>query len=149
MDIKQISHHLYERIKKVIPIPCVDLILCVDGKVLLCKRLNYPAQGEWWIPGGRVLKGEKLEDAVLRKGYEELGAEVTIVRQVGAYGNIFDRVHCITAVYVVEFARGITSIELDEQHSGWKFADDLEGLHPYVVKEIEDSKVLGGKLWNA
>lgn len=144
MDAKQISGHLYTQIKRVMPIPCVDLILHIDNKVLLCKRESYPAKGKWWLPGGRVLKGEKLEDAVIRKGREELGVDVIIERQVGAYDNIFKRVHCIVAVYIVRLARKNATIILDTQHSEYKFTDRVDGLHPYLVKELEDSKVFGG-----
>lgn len=144
MDTKQISEALYAQIKKVIPIPCVDLVLHQSGKVLLCKRNNYPAKGEWWLPGGRVLKGESLEDAVIRKGREELGVDVVIERQVGAYDNIFSQVHSIVVVYVVRLAHKDATITLDTQHSECKFIDRVDGLHPYLVKELEDSKVFGG-----
>jgi colanic acid biosynthesis protein WcaH len=42
----------------------VDLVLVRDGReVLLGLRTNRPAQGSWFVPGGRILKNEKRADA--------------------------------------------------------------------------------------
>lgn len=143
MNIKHIGDHMYERIKRVMPIPCVDFVLHNGNTVLLCKRANQPAQGEWWLPGGRVLRDEKAEDAAVRKAFEELGVEVVIERLVGVYDNIFDSVHCFTVVYLVRLAHKNVPLRLDEQHSEYKFVDTLAGLHPYIAQEIKDSKVFG------
>ena len=48
----QIDKNLYKQIQKVMPIPCVDLVVVNDyGQVLLAKRRNEPAVNEWWFPG--------------------------------------------------------------------------------------------------
>lgn len=52
----------------------VDLIVKYsDGKILLGKRKNKPAQGIYFVPGGRVFKGERVRDAVDRQLTKELG----------------------------------------------------------------------------
>ncbi|HJV21843.1 MAG TPA: NUDIX domain-containing protein, partial [Holophagaceae bacterium] len=46
--------------------PLVSLDLIVrdpGGRVLVGRRRNRPAQGWWFVPGGRVGKGERLDDA--------------------------------------------------------------------------------------
>ena len=36
-------------------------------ETLLLLRDNEPEKDNWWFPGGRVIKGETLENAVIRK----------------------------------------------------------------------------------
>ncbi|HGU2589280.1 TPA: NUDIX domain-containing protein, partial [Escherichia coli] len=39
------------------PLISIDLIVENEfGEILLGKRINRPAQGYWFVPGGRVLK---------------------------------------------------------------------------------------------
>ena len=64
----------YRRICRIMPIACVDLLISdPDGKILLAKRANEPAAGQWWFPGGRVLYGERRKDAAARMLREETG----------------------------------------------------------------------------
>ncbi|AIF61170.1 colanic acid biosynthesis protein WcaH [Escherichia coli B7A] len=44
------------------------------GEFLLGKRTNRPAQGYWFVPGGRVQKDETLEAAFERLTMAETGA---------------------------------------------------------------------------
>jgi len=59
------------------PLVSIDLLVRNSaGEVLLGKRLNRPAQGYWFVPGGRILKDESLAHAFLRLTQEELGVAV-------------------------------------------------------------------------
>ena len=71
-----ISRELYSQILEHMPIPAVDFVLVHNHQVLLALRKDEPAKGQWWIPGGRVLKNETLETAVKRKALQEVGVEV-------------------------------------------------------------------------
>jgi len=141
LKAKQIGEHLYAQIKRRMPIPCVDLVLHQDNKVLLCKRLNNPLKGEWWLPGGRVLLGETLEEAVHRKAKEELGIGINIVRQVKTYDNIFPKdSHSIATVYqVVPMSE---DIKLDAQHNYYEWFDmnRLPHLKTILIEVLKDSK---------
>lgn len=65
-------------------IACVGAVAFdAQGRLLLVKRANPPAQGLWSIPGGRVEPGESAEVAVVREVLEETGLVVRIVREVG------------------------------------------------------------------
>ncbi len=56
------------------PLIAFDLIVRDEkGRVLLGRRRNPPAQGTWFVPGGRIRKDEPLEEAFLRITAEELG----------------------------------------------------------------------------
>jgi ADP-ribose pyrophosphatase YjhB (NUDIX family) len=53
-----------------------------EGQFLLSQRGDL---GTWGVPGGRLDKGERLEDAALREVREETGIEVEVERPVGLY----------------------------------------------------------------
>jgi GDP-mannose mannosyl hydrolase len=62
------------------------------GRVLLGQRLNRPAQGFWFVPGGRILKDESLVGAFKRFTLDELGIELEIssARYLGLYEHFYD-----------------------------------------------------------
>ena len=67
-----INKDIYQQIVKVMPISCVDLVVVDDyGQVLLARRTNEPAKGEWWFLGGRVHFLENRVDAAVRRLREE------------------------------------------------------------------------------
>ena len=78
-----IEQKLYDSIIEVLPIICVDGFIVKDNKILLLKRNNYPALGEWWVPGGRVIKNETLNHAMLRKIKDEIQLDSEIIEQIG------------------------------------------------------------------
>ncbi len=59
------------------PLISIDLILkSPDNLILLGERLNKPAQGFWFVPGGRVYKNESLDNAFVRITESELGSSL-------------------------------------------------------------------------
>ncbi|GIU83502.1 MAG: hypothetical protein KatS3mg008_0277 [Acidimicrobiales bacterium] len=52
---------------------CVGAIVVDRGELLLIKRGSPPSEGRWSLPGGRVMWGETLRDAVVRELFEETG----------------------------------------------------------------------------
>lgn len=59
------------------PLFSMDLILRnAKGHVLLGKRTNRPAQGCWFVPGGRVMKNESLDVAFERLTLTEVGVAI-------------------------------------------------------------------------
>jgi colanic acid biosynthesis protein WcaH len=142
-----VAEELYSQILRVMPIPCVDLLVTDDaGNVLLLLRKNEPAAGQWWFPGGRVLFGEKREDAARRKLEEECGLVAAQFEEIGTFDLFFDigqneSVHSITTLFKVQVARE-SNIRLDHQSDAarWLTPDEwLEcGLHPFIYKPIKD-----------
>jgi colanic acid biosynthesis protein WcaH len=87
---RYISEALYKKILSVIPITCVDVVIISGNKFLLGKRSNKPAKGQWFVVGGRIIRGEKLEAAVRRHIKEELGiSKIEIKKLLGARETIF------------------------------------------------------------
>ncbi|WP_312213170.1 GDP-mannose mannosyl hydrolase [Pseudescherichia sp.] len=61
------------------PLISIDLIVeNADGEFLLGKRTNRPAQGFWFVPGGRVQKDEPLAQAFERLTLAELGLRLPL-----------------------------------------------------------------------
>lgn len=84
------------------PFPTVDIIIELQGGIVLIKRKNPPYG--WALPGGFVDYGESLEDAAVREAREETGLEVRNLRLLGCYSDPGrdDRMHSISTVYVAE-----------------------------------------------
>jgi len=51
----------------------VDLIIEINGSVLMGFRSNAPAFNTYFVPGGRVFKGESIEAAIERVSGNEIG----------------------------------------------------------------------------
>ena len=83
-----ISEDDWNTIVSQVPIVSIDLVVLCDDGVLLGKRENEPAKGEWFVPGGRVRKSETLVEAVDRVGQQELGTEVEIIGRVAKSSRV-------------------------------------------------------------
>jgi len=133
-----IEEKIYRKILESMPIPTVDAITVHDGKFLLLKRNNPPVKGEWWLPGGRIRKGEELEEAVKREVLEETGLECKIIRQIGVINQIFPECHTISIYYLVESES--LDVKLNEEHSDYKWVEKLpENSHPYLRTMIKNA----------
>ena len=86
------------------PVPTVDIIIEVQGGIVLIKRKN-PPHG-WALPGGFVDYGECYEDAAVREAREETGLEVTLVRQFHTYSDPDrdPRQHTASTVFIAQAA---------------------------------------------
>ncbi|MGE5700568.1 MAG: NUDIX domain-containing protein [Deltaproteobacteria bacterium] len=82
------------------PVPTVDVIIEVEGLVVLVRR-KHPPPG-WAIPGGFIDHGEKAQDAAVREALEETGLRVTLTGLLGVYSDPARdaRRHTISTVYV-------------------------------------------------
>ncbi len=81
------------------PLPTVDVIIEVDGGIVLIRRRN-PPHG-WALPGGFVDYGESLEAAAVREAREETSLDVALTGQLGAYSDPArdPRQHTISVVF--------------------------------------------------
>jgi ADP-ribose pyrophosphatase YjhB (NUDIX family) len=82
------------------PFPTVDIIVELEGGVVLIQRKNPPYG--WALPGGFVDYGESLEEAAIREAKEEISLDVELVSQLGAYSDPDrdPRQHNISVVFV-------------------------------------------------
>ena len=135
-----IDEPLYSKITSVIPIACVDLLVVHNDRLLLMLRNNEPGKGVWFAPGGRILKGETLEEAVTRVLGKETGLEATRVEQKGTMAHIWPEIHTVTTFYRVDVASG--DVEMNDEHSDCRWiTGDTGDLHPFVVEMIARSEI--------
>lgn len=128
-----IEKNLYYQILHNMPIICVDAVIVnKEGKILFLKRDNEPAKNEWWFPGGRLLKNERLEDAILRKVKEETNIDANIDKFLGTTETIFNTgpnnipVHTVNFTYLLNF--DLAEIKIDNLHTDFIWESDFELL---------------------
>ncbi|MGI6524641.1 MAG: NUDIX domain-containing protein [Bdellovibrionota bacterium] len=136
-----IPDDLYQKILENVPIACVDIAIVANGAVLLVQRKDAPARGEWWVPGGRVLKGEMLRETALRKAKEEVGIQCHIGPIVHTAETIFPdgpygvAVHSVNTCFLLYPHANETLPALDDHHSDFKWVSTVPSdLHEYVKK---------------
>ena len=62
-----IPNHLWNQVKRYMPIPCLDVVLENSlGEVLIGWRRIPPYRNVWALPGGRFHKGERIQEAAER-----------------------------------------------------------------------------------
>jgi len=111
-------------------IPCVGAVVFDgEGRILLVRRGQEPAMGQWSIPGGRVEAGESHEGAVVRELREETALVGRVVREVGAVR----RAAPAGGIYVIrDFLLVVEGDELvagdDALAAGWFAPDELDAL---------------------
>jgi colanic acid biosynthesis protein WcaH len=103
-------------------------------------RNNRPARGEWFTPGGRILLGEKIEDAVRRVTKAETGLKPTNIEIKGAMSHIWPSMQTVTVFCRVEVEDD--AVKMDDQHSAYKWiTEPTEDLHPYLKEMIEKAGI--------
>ena len=88
-----LSEEAFATVVQSTPLISIDLIVeNAQGEFLLGKRTNRPAQGFWFVPGGRVQKDEPLAEAFARLTQAELGLSLpmTAGRFYGVWQHFYD-----------------------------------------------------------
>ncbi|WP_221800286.1 GDP-mannose mannosyl hydrolase [Oceanobacter mangrovi] len=75
------------------PLVSIDLVVRnMHNQILLGKRLNRPAEGFWFVPGGRIRKNESLAAAFERLTKNELGTvfSASRARYIGLFEHFYN-----------------------------------------------------------
>jgi colanic acid biosynthesis protein WcaH len=129
------------------PLVSIDLVVInSNGEALLGKRLNCPAHGFWFVPGGRILKNESMTKAFMRLTEEELG-EIFSIEQATLLGpfdhfyqdNVFSdefSTHYVAIAYQLQLDKPLKYLPLNIQHGSYQWikisnllADDKVHTH--------------------
>ncbi|WP_454442538.1 GDP-mannose mannosyl hydrolase [Vibrio bathopelagicus] len=128
---------IFKTIIESTPLISIDLIVRNnEGKVLLGKRLNRPAQGYWFVPGGRILKDEPFVTAFNRLIKTELGLDCAESKFKGIYQHFYDdnfseddfTTHYIVLAYEISMDGKLLGLPL-EQHSSYQWFSEDELLN--------------------
>ena len=132
-----------------VPLVSIDLCLVCNGKILLGNRCNEPLKGQWFTPGGRVLKNEKWQTALQRIAPTELGllsVKPADFQFMGIWDHFYPNsiygtkitTHYVNLPHFIELAF-YPKVKLDNQHSELDWFDlttvaNEESFHEYIKK---------------
>lgn len=149
----------FEAALALLPLVSVDWVLTNPaGDLLVGQRLNAPARGTWFTPGGRIRKGEPLAAALRRVAAEELGladeragALAQRGEPMGAWDHFYPDAafsptvptHYVNLPYAARLSQAEVNalgLPVGEQHGHWQWlplaqaADTVhEHVKPYVA----------------
>lgn len=135
-----------------LPLVSIDWVVTDPaGRLLLGRRINAPARGWWFTPGGRIRKNEALRDAMARIAQHELGLPAALLERavlMGAWDHFYpdSAFDPMVSTHYVNLPHWLPlsgpeiaqlSIGPDAQHSDWTWRDVAEAaadeaVHPYV-----------------
>jgi len=137
------------------PFLAVSAAILRDGKVLVVRRANAPANGLFSLPGGVVEAGETLVEAVTREVMEETALTIEPLSLAGYRETIVrdDDDKVLRHFVILPFAACWLSGEpmLNEELSEWRWVEPSEvasmqttpGLSAIVDSAVEQLKAAG------
>ena len=155
---KFLPEEFYGQMVRDCVICCVDCVvvrfntLTRRKECLLVERATEPARGIWWLPGGRLIKGETFFEGAIRKTKQETGLEnVEPVQVLGFYNTFFPASHWDT-----EEEKGTQTVQpivlvklqdnadvlLDRTSERYRWI----GLDPEEAKKNDEDKYVVGAL---
>lgn len=135
---------------------CADAVLLHQGLCLIAKRVCEPLP-DWWVVGGRVRKGELIEQALRWNLRREIRLDIPedrLLSIIGYYSQIWDtralepvtngcHVFSITtAVYLTDEEKA--GIQLNEEYADSQWVDPIyiiekaDQFHPSLVQVARD-----------
>lgn len=106
-----------------------------DARLLVVRRGRAPAAGRWSLPGGRVERGERAADTVVREVAEETGLTVEVTSFVG----FSEAIHHDHHVVILDFLAAVVGGRL-------RPGDDADEVAWVTRAELEDRPTTDGLL---
>lgn len=116
------------------------------------ERASEPAKGLWWLPGGRLLKGETFFAAAERKAKEETGLDgAKPIQILGVWNTFFPTsnwdtedskgTQTVNPIVLVELSAD--EVKLDSTSEAYRWI----GLDPYVAEANGEDRYVLQALW--
>ena len=150
------SDATYSEALDALVICCTDAVVLHQGLWLIAKRAWEP-QPDWWVIGGRMRKGELIEQALQRNIRRELHLDIALDRLrsiIGYYNQIWDTraqepvkngCHMFSIVTVIHLtSEEKANIQLNEEYTDYQWIDpshvveDADHFHPCLVQIAKD-----------
>lgn len=146
-----LDRHIFSDVIRNAPLISLDLILRnKEGQVLLGYRANRPAQHTWFVPGGRIRKNERLQEAFSRIASTELGISPLNRRLLGVFEHFYDdnafgieglSTHYVVSAIECDMPAG-AEIAKDGQHAQLRWWDvkvllDASDVHENTKRYFE------------
>lgn len=127
------------------PLVSIDLVICNSkNQALLGLRNNRPAQGYWFVPGGRICKDETFDIAFQRLTVGELGIDYNInnAKFIGHYQHLYKdnfsddnfSTHYVVLGYLIKEDLDLNKLPL-EQHRNYQWWNIDELLNSSEVHD--------------
>jgi colanic acid biosynthesis protein WcaH len=142
----KLDDEIFSTVVKNTPLVSIDLVIeSKEGEVLLGRRKNEPARDYWFAYGGRILKDERMADAIQRITQTELRR--ALVQEdgifLGVYEHLYDEnyfeddsfgTHYVVLAYKFTLSEELSVIPDSQHHDHrWWTVPDLMGapeVHP-------------------
>ena len=135
----------FELVVESTPLVSLDFVVRgPDGRILLGLRNNCPAKGYWFVPGGRIWKGELVTVTFSRLLDVELGLRPKDVttKPLGLYQHLYSdsfaddsaSTHYVVLAYEIQLQDKPFTLP-DEQHSAYKWFEREELLKCSTVHQ--------------
>jgi colanic acid biosynthesis protein WcaH len=121
------------------PLVSIDIVIKDPGQnVCVGLRMNEPARGEYFVPGGIIRKNETIRDAFTRILHAEVGVHASLsdatflgvfehFYETNRFGNSDHGTHYVVLAYELKLNHRPV-VELDSQHSELRWMSAAEIL---------------------
>ena len=141
----------------------IDLCIVKNTKILVGKRKNNPAKDFYFVPGGRIMKGEKIDIALERIINNETGQKIINqdkknISLLGVYEHFYDEnflgnkeysSHYIVLAYFIDinYLSKMNHHTFMNQHSDFIWYDFSKesfnlNIHKYTIAYFNQIKKL-------
>ena len=141
--MQRLDKEVFKTVVASTPLISIDLIIRNSrNQVLLGLRTNRPAQGFWFVPGGRIGKDETFEQAFWRLTKVELGYPIPLsdASFLGPYQHLYSdnfsgvdfSTHYVVLGYQLMLDLNLKTLPV-EQHQNYQWWDEQELLNSEQV----------------
>jgi len=134
-------------------IEVVAAVIVKDGTILATQRGYGEFKGKWEFPGGKVEKGENLEQAIIREIKEETNADINVIEYVNTVEYDYETFHLTMHTYLCELVNNNLEFvyhdnnTLEHDNMVWLDLNDLDHLDwlpadILVVNALKKNKTL-------